>query len=146
MPRFSLFRFAFALAIGLCLIGGGALPTLAQGDETITEEGTPPPEQETPATGWLQLSAVSCNAGGEPGTVSILLAAEYAPQGDCVDGNATLLVDGIDYGPVAPYLELQLDAGFHNLYDPITGASRDVELVADGATPDRHRLVRRRRL
>ncbi len=134
MPRFSLFRFAFALAIGLYLIGGNALPSLAQGEETISEEGTPPPEQEAPASGWLQLSAVSCDAGGDPGTVSILLATEYVPQGECLDANAALLVDGIDYGPVAPYLELQLEAGFHNLYDPITGASRDVEIVADGAT------------
>ena len=55
------------------------------------------------------------------------------PQGECLDGNASLLVDGIDYGPVAPYLELQLDAGFHNLSDPITGASRDVEVVSDSA-------------
>ncbi len=133
MPRFSLFRFAFAFAIGLCLIGGSALPSLAQGDETTSEEGTPPPDQESPATGWLQLSAVSCNAGGDPGTASILLTTEYVPQGECLDGNAALLVDGVDYGPVAPYLELQLDSGVHNLYDPITGASRDVEVAADSA-------------
>ena len=74
MPRFSLFRFAFVLAIGLCLIGGSMLPSLAQDEVTTSEEGTPLSEQETPASGWLQLSAVSCDAGGDPGTVSILLA------------------------------------------------------------------------
>jgi hypothetical protein len=134
MPRVSLSRFVFAIVIGLSLIGGGVLPSLAQGDEPVVDETVVPLDQEAPGTGWLQISAVSCTSGGDPGAVSILLAAEYAPAGECIDGTQALLVDGVDYGPVAPYLELQLDAGFHNLYDPVSGATRDVEIVPDGAT------------
>lgn len=129
MPRYSLFKSLLVVLFGVLLAGGFTMPALAQDGE-----GTPPPEEQVPASGWLQISAVRCIGGGEPGVVSILLAAEYTPPGACIDGYQALLIDGIDYGPVAPYLELQLGAGFHNLYDPSTGVSRDVEVVADGAT------------
>ena len=134
MPRNSLLKTFFAFAVMLALLSGSALPLSAQGDDTTLEEGTPPPDQGSePLYGLLQLSAVSCT-GGDPGTVSILLAEEYVPPGDCVDGSSSLLIDGVDYGAVAPYLELQLEAGTHSLLDPNSGASRDVELFADGAT------------
>lgn len=135
MPRFPLLKSTFALALALSLVLGGALSTSAQGDETALEEGTPPPDQSGQvAYGLLQVSAVSCSGGGDPGTVSILLGDEYAPPGDCIDGYAALLIDGIDYGPAAPYLELQLETGFHTVLDPSSGAARDVEIVDGGAT------------
>ncbi len=129
MPRVFLLKTFVPMLFGFLLIGGSVVPTSAQGEGV-----TPPPDQSGPVFGWLQISAVSCNAGGEPGTVSILLALEYVPQGECIDGYAPVLVDGVDYGAAAPYLELQLEAGIHNLYDPVSGASRDVEVVADTAT------------
>lgn len=124
----SLLKTCFSLVIALSLLSGGGLPVHAQGD------GVPPSDEGSPPVGWLQVSAVSCIDGGEPGTALFLLSSEYAPPGECIDGYAPILIDGIDYGPVAPYLELQLDAGYHNLYDPVSGATRDVEIVADGAT------------
>src|SRR6478735_4377683 len=94
MPRHSLLKTFFAFAVMLALMSGSALPLSAQGDDTTLEEGTPPPDQGSePLYGRLQLSAVSCT-GGDPGTVSILLAEEYVPPGDCVDGSSSLLIDG----------------------------------------------------
>ena len=134
MPRKSLMTSLFAFAMLLGLAGGMALPVSAQGDETTLDEGTPPPDQGSePEYGLLQLSAVTCT-GGDAGMVSILLASEYAPPGECVDGFSALLIDGSDYGAVAPYLEVQLTAGVHSLYDPATGAARDIEVVAGTAT------------
>jgi hypothetical protein len=134
MPRHSLLKTFFAFAVMLALMSGSALPLSAQGDDTTLEEGTPPPDQGSePHDGLLQLSAVNCS-GDDAGTVSILLAEEYVPPGDCVDGSSALLIDGVDYGAVAPYLELQLEAGMHSLLDPNSGASREVELIPDGAT------------
>ena len=92
-------------------MGGGVLPTLAQGDEPVAEEETPIPDPGNPAMGWLQISAVSCTAGGDPGTVSILLALEYVPQGECLETTIPLLIDGIDYGAVSPYLEAAGSSG-----------------------------------
>jgi hypothetical protein len=133
MSLLPLFRTLFALAIAASLIGGGIAPAMAQGD-VPSEDETSQVEQEAPVLGWLQISAVSCSAGGEPGTVAILLAFEYAPQGECTETAIPLLIDGFDYGPVAPYLELQVEAGFHSLYEPTSGAARDVEVPPDGAT------------
>jgi hypothetical protein len=134
MPRHPLLNTLCALVAMLALMSSAALPVSAQGDDTALEDGTPPSEQGSePQYGLLQLSAVSCT-GGDAGTVSILLAAEYAPPGECVDGSSALLIDGVDYGAVAPYLELQLETGIHSLYEPNSGASRDVEILADSAT------------
>jgi hypothetical protein len=136
MPRTSLLKSLFALALLLTLVSGGALPISAQGDDATLDEGTPPPDQGSePQYGLLQISAVSCTGGGDAGMVSILLGSEYSPPGECVDGSSALLIDGIDYGPVTPYLEVQLGVGVHSLYDPISGAARDIEIVADTATP-----------
>ncbi|MEZ4531287.1 MAG: hypothetical protein R2855_09670 [Thermomicrobiales bacterium] len=129
MPRRAFPTMLLVALLSALLAGGHAMPATAQDGE-----GTPPVEEQAPLTGWLQVSALSCTGGGDPGVVSILLAAEYVPSGECIDGYQALLIDGIDYGPAAPYLELQLDAGIHNLYDPVSGASRDVEVFADGAT------------
>ncbi len=134
MPHHPLLRIIFSLAMVLALVGGSALPISAQGDDTTLEDGTPPADQGSePQYGLLQISAVDCT-GSDAGTVSILLAGEYTPPGDCTDGSSTLLIDGVDYGAVAPYLELQLEAGVHSLYEPNSGVSRDVEIVPDGAT------------
>jgi hypothetical protein len=134
MLRNSLLKTFFAFAVMLALLSGSALPLSAQGDDTTLDEGTPPPDQGSePLYGLLQLSAVSCT-GGDAGTVSIQLAEEYVPPGDCVDGSSALLIDGVDYGAVAPYLEMQLEAGIHSLLDPNSGASRDVEIFPDSAT------------
>ncbi|MCO5220820.1 MAG: hypothetical protein M9947_04450 [Thermomicrobiales bacterium] len=137
MPRRFLSPAVFALALILSLFGGGLVPAAAQdgGEAPTAQEDPPPPEEGSePPFGWLQVSAITCTGGGDPGVVTILLASEYAPPGDCVDGYQALLIDGIDYGPVAPYLELQIEAGYHNLYDPSSGASRDVEIYADAVT------------
>jgi hypothetical protein len=134
MPRHSLLKTLVALAVALTLVSGAMLPVSAQGDETTLDEGTPPPDQGSePQYGLLQISAVSCTEG-DAGTVSILLAEEYVPPGDCVDGSSALLIDGVDYGAVAPYLEIQIDAGAHTLSDPNSGVSRDVDVFADSAT------------
>ena len=111
MPRCSCTRSLVTLFAALMLLMGGTVSIAAQGDDATLDEATQPPDQESePAYGLLQISAVACT-GGEPGTVSILLATEYAPSGECVDGYAALLIDGADYGPAAPYLEVQLEAG-----------------------------------
>ncbi|HET9660802.1 MAG TPA: hypothetical protein VFP05_10770 [Thermomicrobiales bacterium] len=134
MSRHPLLKIFFALAVMLTLVSGVALPVSAQGDDTSLEEGTPPPDLgNEPQYGLLQVSAVSCT-GGDAGTVSILLAEEYVPPGDCIDGSSALLIDGVDYGAVAPYLEIQLEAGTHSLSEQNSGASRDVDIFADSTT------------
>jgi len=103
------------------LVVGVALPAVAQDGESTQDDATTLPEQaDETGFGVLQVSAVTC-AGDESGAVSILLASEFGGNGDCVDGSSALLVDGVDQGIVAPYLEIQLEAGIHTSPSRIRG-------------------------
>jgi hypothetical protein len=124
------------LMVGLAM--GAALSDVRAQDDGSTSdvEASPPAdggETELPV-GVLQISSLTCSSGGEPGTVEIFLAEEFAPEGDCIESSSAILVDGVDYGPASPLLELSLDAGWHNLTEINTGASRDVEVFADSLT------------
>ncbi|MCC6675064.1 MAG: hypothetical protein IT339_07715, partial [Thermomicrobiales bacterium] len=134
MSRLSRLKSLFALVLVLTLVVGAALPTVAQDGEPAQDEATTLAEQaDETRYGVLQISAVTCS-GDEAGAVSILLASEFGASGDCVDGWSALLIDGVDQGMVAPYLEIQLEAGFHTLSEPNSGAARDIEIVADRVT------------
>ncbi len=134
MSRLSRLKSLFAFVLVLTLVMGAGLPTVAQDEQPAQGEETALPEQvDETRYGLLQISAVTC-PGDAAGGVSILLAPEFGASGDCVDGSSALLIDGVDQGVVAPYLEIQLEAGFHTLTEPNSGAARDIEIVADGVT------------
>lgn len=120
------------------LVGLGSATAAVRAQETGTEveiaqEGSPDTETP-PALGVLQLYAVACEDEVNAGVVAIYTAAEFVAGGNCVDSTSAVLVDGIDYGPAAPWLELQLDAGWHTVTDINSGVARDVEILADTAT------------
>lgn len=132
MSRGLIAKSIFMLALVLALTAA-VLPVGAQDDgATIEDEATVVEQVDETQSGILQLFAVTCADGGEPGSVALWLTTEFAPDADCVDGSSVLLVDGVDYGMVAPTLEIELEAGMHTLLDPNSGVSRDVEVVAGG--------------
>lgn len=121
-----------ALLLAAFMLAMLGMPAAAQDDGDVPVEPTANPGPVTePAYGILAISAVSCAGGGQPGTGWIALESEYVPPGDCVAGSAAVAIDGIDYGGVSPYLEVQLPAGLHGLLDQITGAYRDIDIPAD---------------
>ncbi len=135
MSRQSPMRSILAIAMMLVLAMSAVLPVSAQDDESPVEDDVPAVEQPVETQyGTLQISAVTCTGDGEAGSVAILLSNEYASSGECADGASALLIDGVDYGSVAPYLEVQLEVGTHSLYEPDSGAARDIDIAPDGAT------------
>ena len=116
----------------------GHLTALAQDDgvvdtDVIAAEATPGDGGEVieDPTGTLRIVAYTCEAATVAG-VALFPGNEFVPEGSCFQDFAALLVDGIDYGPAAPVLELLLPTGIHGVTELSTGAYLEIEVVADG--------------
>jgi cell division septation protein DedD len=124
-----------ALLLGVTFLGA---PVAAQGDGGGTDPNgeTPPVTEPTvpAAPGVLQLYALTCDDAANAGVLRLYLPGEFVADATCRETTSYVYVDGIDYGPVAPWLELQLAAGYHTVTELTTGVARDVELLSGVAT------------
>jgi hypothetical protein len=94
------------------------------------ETGNDPPD-EPAATGVLRVVALDCTLAEGEGYLALLLESEFVPDASCVESVAAVYVDGVDYGPAAPALELTLDVGVHTVVELSTGTSREIDVFAD---------------
>ncbi len=131
MPiRYS--RRIFSILLALMLL----LPTAsvsAEDGESEVEAAQSSPGAEAPV-GWLRVVAVTCEVADGSSSVAVYLSSEFSPGASCYDGYAGVWIDGIDYGAAAPVLELQLEAASYSLMEPVSGASRVVDVYADSLT------------
>jgi hypothetical protein len=140
-----LVRLLATLGLTLWLLGTASFPVSAQDDPAAAEEATPPPdagavpteepaEEPAPATGTLSVLVYLCTTGGEAGTSAVFPEGAFAPDDNCSAGTAVIAIDGGETTEVSGAADFSLDAGVHTIADANTGATLDVELVADGVT------------
>ncbi|CAN5831462.1 hypothetical protein BH20CHL4_BH20CHL4_01990 [soil metagenome] len=130
------------VALTLVLLAGGSMlapiPVAAQDGEVAVSQASPETGGEAPvepaATGVLRVVALECALGEGEGFLALLLESEFVPDGSCVESIAGIFVDGVDFGPASPALELELDAGIHSVAEANTGMSRDIDVFADAVS------------
>ncbi len=126
------------LLVLLLSLTSGQLTTLAQDEassetDVIAADATPDDGGEVvvESTGTLRIVAYTCADAAVAG-VTLIPGNEFFPQGNCYQDYAGVLIDGIDYGPAAPILELQLPVGVHGVTELSTGYYLEIEVVTDG--------------
>jgi hypothetical protein len=123
----------FALVAGGPLLGTTSV--VAQDGEVAASQASPEtgdqPSTEPPPTGVMRVVALDCTLAEGEGYLALLLESEFVPDASCVESVAAVYIDGVDFGPAAPALELALDVGTHTVVEANTGTSRSIDLFAD---------------
>jgi hypothetical protein len=122
----------FALVAGGSLLGTTSV--IAQDGEVAASQASPEtgdqPSTEPP-TGVIRVVALDCTLAEGEGYLALLLESEFVPDASCVESVAAVYIDGVDFGPAAPALELALDVGTHTVIEANTGTSRSIDLFVD---------------